>query len=312
MLAAHKAPASQYSQNQRPLLPKFHTSLVNSSDETPSSLSYALRPTNRRGKRKRGFHPLQNADPNMNPTPSQPPPPSTPKRGAAKKSTGTSPRKGKSDKTEAQREETPRPKRFTRSSSALAQATTSPATQRHGLDNSPLAYASAMVAYANATLVEENVEVQGEKAPRPKRGRVKQSVSSTLAQAETSQQRRGSRATQQHELGNPLSDQIRLSPSLNSAYTSAISDNAALTSRTKSQPRSTGGASGRSRSPIKSMADLSLAEKPIRMTGFAKNTQLPLDVSEMYRKLRALSSGKEILPAVIKVSTLAGEVYALG
>ena len=48
------------------------------------------------------------------------------------------------------------------------------------------------------------------------------------------------------------------------------------------------------------------------MTRFAKTTQLPLAVSEMYRKLRALSNGKEILPAVFKVSTLAGEVYALG
>ena len=318
VLAAHKAPASQCSQDQKPQLPKFHPSPVNSSGKTPSSLSYAPRPTNRRGKRKRGLHPLQDADPNMNPTPSQPPPPLTPKPGAAKKST-RSPRKGKSDKTKAQGEQTP--KHFTRSSLALAQATAS-----------PLAYSSAMAAYAkaeenvtqsassplaqagksrsiqrlqlgsslndqtrfppplnfaNAALAEENVEDQGEKAPAPRRGRV----------------------TQQHESDSPLDDQVPLAPS---GYTAAVGHNAALASRAKSQPKSAGGASRRSKSPLKSTADLSLAEKPIRLTDFEITTQLPLDVSEMYEKLLALSSGNEILPAVIKVSTLAGEVYALG
>jgi hypothetical protein len=56
------------------------------------------------------------------------------------------------------------------------------------------------------------------------------------------------------------------------------------------------------------MADLCLAEKPILMTQFTNVTQLPQDIREMYRKLKALSDGEEILPTVIKVSTLAGEV----
>src|SRR5947207_3655653 len=58
LLAAHEAPATSCSQNQRPPLPKFHPSPATSSNETPF-LSYTLRPTNRRDKKKRELHPLQ-------------------------------------------------------------------------------------------------------------------------------------------------------------------------------------------------------------------------------------------------------------
>src|SRR5947208_12805596 len=85
LLAAHEAPATSCSQNQRPPLPKFHPSPATSSNETPF-LSYTLRPTNRRDKKKRELHPLQKADLNMYPTPSPPPPTPTPKQGATKKS----------------------------------------------------------------------------------------------------------------------------------------------------------------------------------------------------------------------------------
>jgi len=59
--------------------------------------------------------------------------------------------------------------------------------------------------------------------------------------------------------------------------------------------------------PSNPMADLSLADKPIQSTVIGKDSiQLPLDVRELYQKLKALSHEKEILPTVIKVSTLAG------
>jgi hypothetical protein len=53
------------------------------------------------------------------------------------------------------------------------------------------------------------------------------------------------------------------------------------------------------------MADLHLADKPIQLTGFGTGlTQLPLDVREWYKKLKALGNGGEILPTVIRVGTL--------
>jgi hypothetical protein len=220
LLAAHEAPATSSSRNQRP---KFHPSPAISSDETPSSLSYALRPTNRRGKRKAELHPLQNIDPNMNPTP---------KRGAANTLSRRGRRKGKSDKTE------------------------------------------------------ENVEAQGEETPRPERARVTRSASAS-AQARL------------------LDNQVHLPPLLDIAYTSAIDTNAALASGPGFEPPSNKAPSARSESPVKSMADLSLADKPIRSTEFGTDgTQLPLDVRELYKKLKALSNGKEILPTIIKMSTL--------
>ena len=57
------------------------------------------------------------------------------------------------------------------------------------------------------------------------------------------------------------------------------------------------------------MEDLCLAEKPVVMAELKDITQLPLDISELYRKLQTLNNGVGILPTVIKVSTLAGEVH---
>jgi hypothetical protein len=246
LLAAHEAPAPSSSRNQRPLLPKFHPSPVVPSDETRSSFSHALHPTNRRGKRKAELHLLQNIDPNMNPTP---------KRGAANAMSRKNRRK--SAKTE------------------------------------------------------KSVKAQGEETPRPEPARVTRSAS-TLAKAES--------------LDNP----VHLPPPLDMAYTSAIDTNAALASGpgfglpsigalsidppsidpspikpTSTKPPSTKGPSGRSKSPVKSMVDLSLTNKPIQSTEFgAEGTQLPLDVGELYEKLWTLSNCVEILPTVIKVSTL--------
>ena len=252
ILAAHEAPAPSSSRNQRPL-PKFHPSPVVPSDETPSSLSHAPRPTNRRGKRKAELHPLQNIDPNMNPTP---------RRGVANKLSRRGRRKGNLDKVEENVE---------------AQG-------------------------------EENVEDQGEETPGPEHARVTRSAS----------------ASAQVRL---LDNQVHLPPPLDTAYTSAIDTNAALASgpgfelpsvgpqsidppSTKppsTKAPSTKAPSKRSRSPVKSMADLSLTSKPVQFRTFGKDgTQLPLDVRELYKKLKALSHEKKILPRVIKVSTLAG------
>jgi hypothetical protein len=55
------------------------------------------------------------------------------------------------------------------------------------------------------------------------------------------------------------------------------------------------------------MADLSLADKPIQSTVIGKDSiQLPLDVRELYKTLKALSHCRGILPTVIKVSNLTG------
>jgi hypothetical protein len=193
LLAAHEAPATSSSRNQRPLLPKFHPSPVVPSDETPS-LSHALRPTNRRGKRKAELHPLQNIDPNIDPTP---------RRGAANKLSRRGRRKGNSDKTE------------------------------------------------------ENVEAQGEETPRPERARVTRSASAS-AQARL------------------LDNQVHLPPPLDIAYTSAIDTNAALASGPGFEPPSiespsNKAPSARSKSPVKSMVDLSLTNKPIQLTVFGKD-----------------------------------------
>jgi hypothetical protein len=127
LVADHEALATSCSQNQRPLLPKFHPSPTISPNDTPSALSYALSPTNQRVKRKREPHPLHDTDSNMNPIPPQPLPPPALKLGTTKMQSKKGRRREKSDETEenieAQGEKTTRPKcaPITRSvSSALA------------------------------------------------------------------------------------------------------------------------------------------------------------------------------------------------
>jgi hypothetical protein len=159
---------------------------------------------------------------------------------------------------------------------------------------------------------EEDIEAQGEKTSRPKHAPTTRSVSSALVQAETSPQRGGSRKIQHDRLRNPLDDQIYFPPPLGLTYVSAIDANTDSLSEPWSQPLSTSTSMARSRSPVKSMADLCLAEKQILLTSFTTITQLPLDVRELYKKLKPLSHGEEILPTVIKVSTLAGETTVLG
>jgi hypothetical protein len=244
LLAAHEAPATSNSRNQRPSLPKFYSSSpAVPSDETPSSLSHAPHPTNRRGKRKAELYLLQNIDPNMNPTP---------KRGV-----------------------------------------TNPLSRK---------------AQRKSAKTEKNVEAQREEAPGPERARVTRSASA-LVKAKL------------------LDNQVHLPPPLDMAYTSAIDTNAALASgpgfelpsvgpqsidppsikRPSTKRPSTKAPSKRSKSPVKSMADLSLTSKPIQLRTFGKGgTQLPLDVRELCGKLKALTHGKETLPTVIKVSALAG------
>ena len=58
------------------------------------------------------------------------------------------------------------------------------------------------------------------------------------------------------------------------------------------------------------MADLAFADKPIRidMTAILDNTQLPLDVRELYGTPMVLGIGEAILPTLIKVSTPNGRV----
>jgi len=63
----------------------------------------------------------------------------------------------------------------------------------------------------------------------------------------------------------------------------------------------------RSESPVISMADLYLAHKPIVPAPFGNDiAQLPLDIRDMFERLLILNSGEEILPAIIRVSTLGG------
>ena len=148
----------------------------------------------------------------------------------------------------------------------------------------------------NSDKPEENAEAQGEEIPRLGRARVTRSASAS-AQARS------------------LDNQVHFPPPLDIGYTSAINTNAALASGPRSEapsieppsiePSSINAPSGRSKSPVKSMADLSLADKPIRSAEFGTDgTKLPLDVRELYKKLKALSNGKEILPTIIKVNTL--------
>ena len=243
-----------------------------------SSLPYAIHLLNRHGKRKRHRHPLQSKDPNMDSTSSQPPP-SPPKRTATKKWFGKARRKEKSDETD------------------------------------------------------ETVQAQGKEARRPEHTRNTRAASAALSQAEPSrgpqaELSRGS-VTEQHGSDGSLFNQVHLLPPVNSTVASAFDANATLVSRPAPQPESTAGRSeatarqsqatarqsqsstkgsnARSKSPVKSMADLSLADKPIVPTQFGNDiAQLPLDIREMFERLMILNDGEEILPTIIKVSTLSG------
>jgi hypothetical protein len=60
------------------------------------------------------------------------------------------------------------------------------------------------------------------------------------------------------------------------------------------------------------MADLAFADKRIQATKISNNpSQLPVDAREMYKKLKALSLGKEFMPMPVKVSTLSGRMRPL-
>jgi len=54
------------------------------------------------------------------------------------------------------------------------------------------------------------------------------------------------------------------------------------------------------------MADLSLADKRIKVTELGDITQLPLDVREVYERLIIIDDGEGIMPTIIEVSTLSG------
>jgi len=60
----------------------------------------------------------------------------------------------------------------------------------------------------------------------------------------------------------------------------------------------------RSRSPVKGMSDLQLADKPIKFGDVSG--ELPLDVADLYEQLKDISDGIEIVPASIKASPLHG------
>ena|ERR1700722_6796839 len=270
---------------QGPLLPKPYPSPAMHSNLS-SSLLYAIHLPNRRGKKKRHGHPLQSKDPNMDSTSSQPPL-SPPKQTATKKWFGKARRKEKSDKTE------------------------------------------------------ESVPAQGKEARKPEHTHNTRAASAALSQAEPSrgpqtepsrdpqaELSRG-RVTEQYGSGGSLFNQVHLLPPVNSTVASAFDANAALVSRPKPRPESTAGQSeasarqsqattrqsqsttkgsnARSKSPVKSMADLSLADKPIVPTQFGNDiAQLPLDIREIFERLMILNDGEEILPTIIKVSTLSG------
>ncbi|RMJ09168.1 hypothetical protein CDV36_011221 [Fusarium kuroshium] len=59
--------------------------------------------------------------------------------------------------------------------------------------------------------------------------------------------------------------------------------------------------STRSRSPVKRMADLQLSAKPILPYGLDEYTKpLPLNVQDLYKKLRRIAEGRKVVPACVK------------
>jgi hypothetical protein len=178
---------------------------------------------------------------------------------------------------------------------------------------------------------EENFQAQGKEAPGLKHTYMTRTASAVLSQAELS---RGPQAepsqgppTEQHGLGSSLFNQVHLPHPVNSTIASAFDANAALVSGPRPQPEFTTGQSrsptrksetttkasnARSKSPVKSMADLAFADKRIQATKIGNNpSQLPVDAREMYKKLKALSLGKEFMPMPVKVSTLSGRMRPL-
>ena len=140
-----------------------------------------------------------------------------------------------------------------------------------------------------------------EKTPQPRRTR------GSRSSARTQKDIRGI----PHDVTNEPYDQTSLvlgtpQPSLQSAYVSALEKKITLASTPKSHSLSSAsGSNARSRSPVKSMADLYLSDKPIRDVMFGSNTaQLPGDIRNMYKSLKSLSDGEEVLPAAIRVGQL--------
>lgn len=64
----------------------------------------------------------------------------------------------------------------------------------------------------------------------------------------------------------------------------------------------------RSRSPVKGMSDLQLADKPIKFQDILG--ELPLDVANLYQQLEDISDGNGIVPAAVKASSLQGRAYS--
>ncbi|KAK7432213.1 hypothetical protein QQZ08_001158 [Neonectria magnoliae] len=73
------------------------------------------------------------------------------------------------------------------------------------------------------------------------------------------------------------------------------------TTPTRSTKTSTTGASksARSRSPVKNMADLALAEKPVRFTYLKSRGDLPADVKNLLNHIKTVGSGRGIVPVPV-------------
>lgn len=79
----------------------------------------------------------------------------------------------------------------------------------------------------------------------------------------------------------------------------------------------TGNKSKRSRSPLKNMADLRLAEKPIKVIYLRQKEQLPADMTSLFIKARDIRIGRGIIPEPVEeqvqdVMTLRDDTLDLG
>jgi len=310
MLIAHGLPVNDRSfYIHGSLLPHPYPSLVTNSHPSfpPSTTSHlsSLPSTTHRpgrgGKRRRHSHPHRSKEPNMDPT--SPVPPPSPLNKAIKWL-------GKA----RHKQPTYTPPMTRAASAALSQA---------GASRDPQAVPSP------------DPQAEPSLDPQAEPSRNSQAEPSRDSQAELSRdqaelsldQARLSRdpATEQHGPGSSLFNQVHLPPLASSTFASAFNANTDLVSRPKLQPKSTAGQSDattkqsqsptetsnrRSKSPIKSMSDLTLADKPIAPREFGDDiTQLPLDVREMCERLVILNDASvEIMPIIIAVSIQSGQV----
>ena len=144
---------------------------------------------------------------------------------------------------------------------------------------------------------------QEEITSRPRRSRATQSKVAAANAAKDDSRGKSATETGLWE-GSADGERGQSNPRAASAYTSTLADGfiPAIGPESRSQS-STGNSSRRSKSPVKQMADLRLANKPIVDVMFGNNlSQLPLDIRETYKQLKILSDGEGVLPAAIKVS----------